>query len=153
MTTLVRPEGRPEGPTGDGRHPPEPSHEPRRLAAWRASWAVALRMARRDVRRHRGRSALIVVMVTVPTALLSLVLTLAMTSDVRGAEAIPQLMGNGQALLEGPDTMRVLQGPDPNYGFGGSMGEARPVPGVDRDRPPPRTRMPLPPSWARRCQP
>lgn len=126
MTTLVRPEGR----TGDGPPFPQPPREPSAVAAWRASWAVALRMARRDVRRHRGRSALVVVMVAVPTALLSLVLTLSMTSDVRGAETIPALMGNGQALLEGPDTMRLVQGPDPSS-FGGSTGDARPVPGYD----------------------
>lgn len=132
MTTLVRPEGRTDG----GRDTSEAPAEPGRFAAWRASWAVALRMARRDVRRHKGRSALVVVMVAVPTLLLSLVVTLSMTSDVRGAEAIPLLMGNGQALVEGPDTMRVLQGPDPNYGSGGSMGEARPIPGFDRERSP-----------------
>ena len=132
MTTLVRPEGRTDG----GRHTPDQHAEPSRFAAWRASWAVALRMARRDVRRHKGRSALVVVMVTVPTLLLSLVVTLSMTSDVRGAEAIPLLMGNGQALLEGPDSMQVLQGPDPNHGFGGSEGEARPIPGFDTQRSP-----------------
>lgn len=124
MTTLVRPEGR----TGDGATP-RPPREPSRYAAWRASWAVALRMARRDVRRHRGRSALVVVMVTLPTLLLSLVVTLAATSDVSGAEAIPSTMGTGQALVEGPDGARVLQGADPNAGSSSASGEARPIPG------------------------
>ena len=104
MTTLARPGGAPS--SGADEHPDAPRHaaeapaEISRFLAWRASWAVALRMARRDVRRHKGRSALIIVMVTVPTALLSLVLTLALTSDIRGAETIPMLMGNGQALIE-----------------------------------------------------
>lgn len=138
MTTLARPGGAPS--SGADEHPDAPRHaaeapaEIRRFAAWRASWAVALRMARRDVRRHKGRSALIIVMVTVPTALLSLVLTLALTSDIRGAETIPMLMGNGQALIEGPDSSRVLQGPDPARGFGGSEGAARPIPGYDPER-------------------
>lgn len=129
MTTLVRPEGRTDGGHTTDQHP-----EPNRLAAWRASWAVALRMARRDVRRHRGRSALVVVMVTVPTALLSLVVTLSMTSDVRGAETIPLLMGNGQALIDSPQSGRVMQGPDPARGFFGSEGEARPIPGYDPEK-------------------
>ena len=138
MTTLARPGGAPS--SGADEHPDAPRHgaeapaEISRFAAWRASWAVALRMARRDVRRHKGRSALIIVMVTVPTALLSLVLTLALTSDIRGAETIPMLMGNGQALIEGPDSSRVLQGPDPARGFGGSEGAARPIPGYDPER-------------------
>lgn len=128
MTTLVRPEGRTDG----GRHGFQPAKEPSRYAAWRASWAVALRMARRDVRRHKGRSALVVVMVTLPTLLLSLVVTLAVTSDVTGAEQIPYVMGNGQALLEGPDTARALQGADPNSG-GGASGTARSIPGYSAD--------------------
>lgn len=138
MTTLARPGGAPS--SGADEHPDAPRHaaeapaEISRFLAWRASWAVALRMARRDVRRHKGRSALIIVMVTVPTALLSLVLTLALTSDIRGAETIPMLMGNGQALIEGPDSSRVLQGPDPARGFGGSEGAARPIPGYDPER-------------------
>ena len=137
MTTLVRPEGRPEGPAGgsaDGGRPTrDATAEPSRFGAWRASWAVARRMSRRDVRPHMCRSALIGVMVTVPTALLSLVVTLSMTSDVRGAETIPLLMGTGQALIEGPESVRVLQGPDPARGFG-SDGVARPIPGYDPEK-------------------
>ena len=65
MTTLVRPDA-PAGGGGVGGEAPQRPHEPSRYAAWRSSWAVALRMARRDVRRHKGRSALVVVMVAVP---------------------------------------------------------------------------------------
>ena len=72
MTTLVRPDAPTDGGGGEAEAPTSP-HEPSRYAAWRSSWAVALRMARRDVRRHKGRSALIVVMVAVPTLLLSLI--------------------------------------------------------------------------------
>lgn len=126
MTTLVHPDERTDG----GRHAaPEPS-EPSRLDAWRSTWSIALRMARRDVRRHRGRSALVIVMVVLPTLLLSAVVTIAYTSDVSGVERLPASVGSGQARLEGPDTLRVVQGADP-----GSMtigeGEAVPVPGLD----------------------
>ena len=99
MTTLVRPDAPADG--GGGQAPERP-HEPSRYATWRSSWAVALRMARRDVRRHKGRSALIVVMVTVPTLLLSALVTIAATSDVSGPSCVGPTMGTGQALLGGP---------------------------------------------------
>ncbi|QKE83432.1 ABC transporter permease [Arthrobacter sp. NEB 688] len=117
---------------GSGSPAPEPA-EHGRFAQWRSSWAVALRMARRDVRRHRGRSALVVVMVLLPTLLLSTVVTLAYTSDVTGAERIPQTMGTGQALLEWPDTARTVQLPDPSAGFSSVEQDAQPVPGFDRE--------------------
>ncbi|WP_404350678.1 ABC transporter permease [Phycicoccus jejuensis] len=117
---------------GSGSGAPEPG-DPGRLAQWRSSWAVALRMARRDVRRHRGRSALVVVMVLLPTLLLSAVVTLAYTSDVSGAERIPQTVGTGQALLEWPDVSRTVQLPDPGAGFSSVDQDARPVPGFDRE--------------------
>ncbi len=128
MTTLAPAEQRAEG----DRHAPAPAVEPSRYAAWRASWAVALRMARRDVRRHKGRSALVVVMVAVPTLLLSVLVTIAATSDVSGAERIGPVMGNGQALLEGPQAARVVQDPD-GFGGGSADGLARPIEGYDPD--------------------
>ena len=130
MTTLVRPDAPTEG--GGGEAPPR-GQEPGRFAAWRSSWAVALRMARRDVRRHQGRSALIVVMVAVPTLLLSLVLTLSMTVDIDSVEGMPYLLGGSQALVEGVDGATVLQGADPQRGAGGSGGTATPIPGFDPD--------------------
>ncbi len=126
MTTLVRPDAR-----ADGAHRPRRPREPSRYAAWRSSWAVALRMARRDVRRHKGRSALIVVMVAVPTLLLSLVVTLTMTDNVDSVESIPSTMGSGQALVEGPDTARFFQGADPNQGSVTVPGSSQTIPGLD----------------------
>lgn len=135
MTTLVRPEGRPEGPAGGrtdvGGHPVKAHAEPSGFAAWRASWAVALRMARRDVRRHKGRSALVVVMVVLPTLLLSALVTVAATSDVSGAEVIPSMMGSGQALLEGPDALMISQEASTTQGYGSGPEQAKPVPGFD----------------------
>ena len=92
------------------------------------SWAVALRMARRDVRRHKGRSALILVMVALPTALLTFAMVAASTSQVTGAEAIPGRMGNGVAMVEYPQPHQVLHPPDPGIGSG-ARGEASPIPG------------------------
>ncbi|WP_392543495.1 FtsX-like permease family protein [Oryzobacter telluris] len=128
MTTLVRPEERTDGGRAEDPGAPEPG----RFATWRSTWTVALRMARRDVRRHRGRSALVVVMVTLPTLLLSLVVTLAVTSDIDGPEKITPLMGNGQALLDGPESGRLQQGADPDAGTS-SVGDAKAIPGYSAD--------------------
>ncbi|CAN7284134.1 FtsX-like permease family protein [Knoellia sp. LjRoot47] len=92
------------------------------------SWAVALRMARRDVRRHKGRSALILVMVALPTALLTFAMVAASTSQVSGAEVIPGRMGNGVAMVEYPQPQQVLHPPDPGIGSS-SRGDATPIPG------------------------
>lgn len=118
----------PAPPPDGGAH--RPPRGPGRLAQWRATWAVALRMARRDVRRHRGRSALVVVMVLLPTLLLSAIVTVAYTSQVTGPERIPAAMGSGQALLEGPDPMRIGQLADPSTGTAGFDQDALPVPGL-----------------------
>lgn len=127
MTTLVRP----DAPVGDAGEAPQRPHEPSRFAAWRSSWAVALRMARRDVRRHRGRSALIVVMVAVPTLLLSLVVTLSMTQELDSVESIPFVLGSGEAVIEGVDGAKVFQDADPQRGSSGSAGPATAIPGYD----------------------
>ena len=131
MTTLVRPDAAAGGGVGGDEDDAAPRHEPSRYAAWRSSWAVALRMARRDVRRHKGRSALVVVMVAVPTLLLSLVVTLSVTSDIDGVEGMPFVLGTNQALIEGVDGGQVLQEADPQRGSSSSKGTATPIPGFD----------------------
>ena len=40
---------------------------------WLRAWAPALRMARREVLRSRGRSALVVAMIGLPVAMMSFV--------------------------------------------------------------------------------
>src|SRR4051794_21357161 len=128
MTALVHADA---STAGDGGAAPPRPHEPGRYAAWRSSWAVALRMARRDVRRHKGRSALVVVMVAVPTLLLSLVVTLSVTSDIDSVEGMPFVLGTSQALVEGVDGSQFLQGPDPQRGMTSSRGTATPIAGFD----------------------
>ncbi|WP_404385722.1 FtsX-like permease family protein [Knoellia locipacati] len=85
-------------------------------------------MARRDVRRHRGRSALILVMVAVPTMLLVFALTAMATSQIDGPEQIPFRMGNGVGALEYPQPNAVDQPFDPSSGMA-SSGEVAPIPG------------------------
>ncbi len=127
MTTLIRP----DASVGDAGEAPQRPRERSRYAAWYSSWAVALRMARRDVRRHTGRSALIVVMVAVPTMLLSLVVTLSMTQELDSVESMPFVLGSGQAIIEGVDAAKVFQGADPQRGSSGSSGQASAIPGFD----------------------
>lgn len=93
------------------------------------SWAIALRMARRDVRRHKGRSALIMVMVALPTLLLVFAIVSAATSQITGPEQIPSRMGNGVANVEYPQVGSIVtQTPDPSVGSG-SDGEGAAIPG------------------------
>lgn len=92
------------------------------------SWGIALRMARRDVRRHKGRSALIMVMVALPTLLLVFAIVSTATSQITGPEQIPARMGNGVAMLDYPQPGRVDQAFDPSLNVG-SSGTATPIPG------------------------
>ena len=84
-----------------------------RFARWLAGWRVAIRIARRDARRYKWRSALIVVMVGLPVLLLTAGITLTATIDVSTAESVPQVMGTAQARISdngSPD--RIVQSPD-----------------------------------------
>lgn len=133
MTTLSRREvatGGPPPAVGRSRMPPAS-----RLATWRGSWAVALRMARRDVRRHKGRSTLVLVMVGLPTLLLVLGLTWYPTSSITGAEQIPYKIGSGVALLDAPQPNRVHQSPGLDGGSSSNDTPATAVPGYDPDAP------------------
>lgn len=72
-------------------------------ARWWAGWRVALRMARRDVRRHRGRSALVLVMVAAPVAVLVGGLSFVSTSTPDDAALLPRTLGSAVADVTGPD--------------------------------------------------
>ena len=89
------------------------------------SWGIALRMARRDVRRHKGRSALIMVMVALPTLLLVFAIVAGATSQIDGPEQIPSRMGNGVASLDYPQPGVVEQPFDPGMS-GGTTDTAAP---------------------------
>jgi len=79
-----------------------------------ASWRVAIRIARRDARRYRWRSALIVAMVGLPVLFLTSGITLMATNDVSTAESVPSLMGSAQARIQAEGGgHRLNQSPDP----------------------------------------
>lgn len=103
---------------------PQPSSWQR---GW-ASWRVALRLARRDLRRHRGRNALITVMVGLPVALLVGGTSLYASYQVTGAERIPFVMGASQALLTPGSEHVVSQQPDGQL-TGSTDTSATPIPG------------------------
>lgn len=109
-----------------------------RFARWRASWAVALRMARRDLRRHKGRSVLVFLMVSIPVALIAGAATLGATEQADAADLLTARMGPGQALVQGPQPGKVVHGPDPNAGSMGwdEQNPSLPIPGFDPARTP-----------------
>ncbi len=117
---------------------PASDRETGRLGLWWAGWHSALRLARRDVAKHRGRSLLVVLLVGLPVLLICAGATAFATDDVNHGESIPRLMGQAQARvtpldLEGVRGQRVEQGPWAD-GYA-SRGEAAREPGVAANAP------------------
>ena len=74
-----------------------------RLSRWWQSWRLALRLARRDVWAHRGRSLLIVIMVAAPVLLVGTLATWFTTTDISVRESLPVRLGNAQAEIRVDD--------------------------------------------------
>ena len=70
-----------------------------RLARWRQSWRLALRLARRDAWAHKGRSVLIMIMVLAPVLLVGTLATWFATTDISVRESLPVRLGNAQAQI------------------------------------------------------
>lgn len=98
------------GASGPGARVPRGEREGR--ASWWAGWRVALRLARRDIIAHRGRSALVMVMIMLPVALMVLATTLYATEQVTVQERPESAMGAGQALITYVGPQKVQQSPD-----------------------------------------
>lgn len=71
------------------------------FARWWGGWRVSTRMARRDIARHRWRSALIAVMIGLPVVLMVAGLTLYQSSQVSPAQDADARFGSAQALVSG----------------------------------------------------
>lgn len=89
------------------------------MSRWLRGWAPALRIARRDALRARGRSALVVVMIALPVVTLTWLSVLHRTQELDPDELVTRQLGQAQAMVlpaysGGP----VLQAPDP---FTGSL--------------------------------
>jgi putative ABC transport system permease protein len=79
------------------------------------SWRVPLRLARRDARRHRSRSILVLVMIALPVLAVTAADVLMQTSSVSGAESVDRRIGAAQALVTVNDGVDdVKQPPDPD---------------------------------------
>lgn len=117
--------------------PPAPSaaRARSRFARWLASWRVSLRMAGRDVRRYRGRSILVLVMVALPLALIVAGIVWAASGSLSAKDRIPFTMGPGAAVLYGPGERQVQQGLEGNSNYSNEQGPATPIPGYDSQGP------------------
>lgn len=99
-------------PASPPQQPPSAPPSRSRYQRWLASWRVSLKMARRDARRFKGRSALVVVMVALPVALIVSGLSFAASSVRSLEERLPWLMGSGQAFIHSISAEKVTQGID-----------------------------------------
>jgi putative ABC transport system permease protein len=85
------------------------------MSAWLSSWRLALRLARRDLLKHRSRAAIALVMVTLPVLAVVAADVLIQTSDVSAAEGIDRRLGTVATaqvkIVDG--RYAVAQGPDP----------------------------------------
>jgi putative ABC transport system permease protein len=91
-----------------------------------AGWKPALRLARRDAWRHKGRSTLALVMIALPVLAVTAADVLYLTAEVRGAESLDRRLGTADARITfeagtGTAAGRVYQSFDPDDG---SMSES-----------------------------
>lgn len=78
------------GATGD---------RPGRLASWWGGWRIASRMARRDLRAHRVRSAIVVLMIALPVMVVIATSTAFQSMQVPIAKSPEAYLGSAQARL------------------------------------------------------
>lgn len=94
-------------------------------AARFAGWRVALRVARRDALRSRGRSALVIVMIGLPVLLSTAIAVLTSSQSLSPAEQLSRRLGAAQAELADQGRVPVVQDPVD----GNVMAAAEPGPG------------------------
>ena len=93
------------------------------------SWRLALRLARRDALRNRGRSILVLVMIALPVLAVTAADVVIQTQDVSGVESLDRRMGSADALVTvEAQGSPVVQFFDPYDGSGtvGDQGTGRP---------------------------
>ncbi|MBS2940411.1 ABC transporter permease [Nocardioides sp. J2M5] len=81
-----------------------------------SGWRPALLIAWRDALRHRGRSALVLVMISLPVLAVTAAAVVLKTAEVSGAEGTERVMGAADARLRTEGRGPVLQGLDPSGG-------------------------------------
>ena len=127
-----RPPGIPERRYAGPPRSPSPVAGPSRWERLVASWRIALRLGRRDVVRHKGRSALIVIMVALPVALLVAGNLLYSTQDLPAVEKLDYSLGRAQARIT-PTGSKVTPTPYFDMGFFGGEATAKAIPGWGTD--------------------
>ena len=82
-----------------------------------STWRPAIRMARRDAARHRGKSVLVLVMIALPVLGVTAADVVIQTQEVSGSEAMERRLGTADALVSfSGDDIRVYHGADPDSG-------------------------------------
>ncbi|GAA2093171.1 FtsX-like permease family protein [Actinomadura alba] len=84
-----------------------------------SSLRAALRIARRDALRSKGRTALVVCMIGLPVLVITTLAVLIRTDAWSAAESLPYDLGRADARIEGHDRTPVLQEPN---SLAGSVG-------------------------------
>ncbi|WP_265447958.1 FtsX-like permease family protein [Flexivirga meconopsidis] len=108
-----------------------PIHENHAIAGYFGAWRLSLRLARRDIRRHRGRALLVVLLVGLPLLIVAAGATFAYTRDVSSKEGLTRTMGAAQAYLYPVDQWQVRQSPDGSTtGGDGLLPRASTLPGA-----------------------
>ncbi|SER69553.1 putative ABC transport system permease protein [Lentzea xinjiangensis] len=75
-------------------------------------WRAALRIAWREARRSRGRSALVVAMILIPVAALTFAAVVHDSTELTPDEDATRLMGASEAMVRWPHRGPVIQQPD-----------------------------------------
>jgi putative ABC transport system permease protein len=75
------------------------------------SWRPALRIARRDAWQHKGRSAVVLLMVALPVLGVVALDTLFRTSDVSAVEGLDRRLGSADALVVWGNSSSIVQDP------------------------------------------
>ena len=70
------------------------------------TWRPAIRMARRDAVRHRGKSVLVLVMIALPVLGVTAADVVIQTQEVSGSEAMERRLGTADALVRTRATTR-----------------------------------------------
>jgi putative ABC transport system permease protein len=87
------------------------------MTGWLGGWPAALRVARREARRARSRSALVVAMISLPVAALAFIAVGQDTFTLSPDDRADRLMGAAQAMVVWPYDGPVHQGPDELFAF------------------------------------
>ncbi|CUR58355.1 putative LigA [metagenome] len=88
-----------------------------------SGWRPALLIAWRDALRHKGRSALVLVMISLPVLAVSAAAVIIKTSEITGIEGADRTLGAADARVRTEGRGRVVQSADPMGGQWMQLGD------------------------------